>query len=146
MNTEEHLSHLLTAYHNRKEILKNKGMHFSGIGTFTTDCGDIRSDDDDKKTTLIIKKARRAKYKEPTIYIFIPGGNHIGIKRLKDGTHVFTRINQKYIELALTVPTESDEYFNFSLEHEVSIPFDDLQLVLTAFKQINHTVAIRLWD
>lgn len=143
MKIEELLSKLVTVYHKRKEILKNKELDIPGIGKFTSDYGNV-SNDGKNNNVIIIKKVSRTKYQEPSFYMFLPKNYSLSIKRKKNGEHIFTRINKKLVNL--NVPTESDEYFNFSLENDISLSFDDLQLVLKAFKQINHTVAIRLWD
>lgn len=144
MKMKELISNLVTVYHKRKEILKNKELDIPGIGVFIKDGDCVINKDRNQTSVISIRHVNRTKYKEPSIYIFLPG-NSITVKKLKDGNFILTRLVEKR-DIQIPVPTEYDEYFNFSLQNNIPLSFDEIQHLCNALKQINHPVAIKLWN
>lgn len=142
MTLSEKLSTLLAVYHKRNEIYEKGELDIPGAGIFISEDSCIRNKPENDNI-IIIKSVTRKKFYEPSIH-FISGEGSTTIKRLKDGSYVFTRISKKFLDIPIGVPTEFDEYFNLSLEREITLTFEEAQEVMKTMNQINHSIGIKM--
>ena len=142
MTVSEKLRNVLAVYHKRNEIYDKGELDIPGFGSYIREGSSVRNKPGNDNV-LIITSVSRKRFSEPGIH-FISGEGSITIKKLKDGSYVFTRIAKKFLDVHIPVPTDLDEYFNLVLQHEITLSFEDARETLKAMNQINHTVGVKM--